>query len=134
VHKVTHHILSQDLEDAVNSDGDSDKYHQLISSLSSSRNWDHSLGSVLLIPQDLISQITMIVSSATLMWSKSPLLLATVAVAIFVKERIEKMVKRAEFKLQRLIGLDKHQWKGWYGRVVAQLTGGTLLEGFEKWH
>ena len=56
VHKVTHHILSQDLEDAVNSDGDSDKYHQLISSLSSSRNWDHSLGSVLLIPQDLISQ------------------------------------------------------------------------------
>jgi hypothetical protein len=26
VHKVTHHILSQDLEDAVNSDGDSDKY------------------------------------------------------------------------------------------------------------
>jgi len=113
VHKVTHHILSQDLEDAVNSDGDSDKYHQLISSLSSSRNWDHSLGSVLLIPQDLISQITMIVSSATLMWSKSPLLLATVAVAIFVKERIEKMAKRAEFKLQRLIGLDKHQWKGW---------------------
>jgi hypothetical protein len=49
------------------------------------------------------------------MWSKSPLLLATVAVAIFVKERIEKMAKRAEFKLQRLIGLDKHQWKGWYG-------------------
>jgi len=43
-------------------------------------------------------------------------LLATVAVAIFVKERIEKMAKRAEFKLQRLIGLDKHQWKGWYGR------------------
>jgi hypothetical protein len=51
-----------------------------------------------------------------------------------VKERIEKMAKRAEFKLQRLIGLDKHQWKGWYGRVVAQLTGGILLEGFEKWH
>ena len=114
VHKVTHHILSQDLQDAVNRDGESDKHHQLIASLSSSRNWDHSLGSVLLIPQDLISQLTMIISSASLMWSKSPTLLFAVGVAIFFKEYCEKVVRRGEFFLQRSIGLDKHQWKGWY--------------------
>ena len=69
----------------------------------------------------------MIISSASLMWSKSPLLLGTVAVAIFIKERFEKFVKRFEFKLQRYIGLDKHQWKGWYEMHSIR----TALSNFE---
>jgi ABC-type multidrug transport system fused ATPase/permease subunit len=126
VSKVTHHILSQDLEDAVDS-GDSDKHHQLISSLSSSRNWDHSLGSVLLIPQSVISQFTMIISSASLMWSKSGTLLLAVGVAIVFKEYIEKIVKRFEYYLSRSIGLDKYQWQGWYEMHSIR----TALSNFE---
>ena len=128
------HVLSQDLDDAVSSkrnywEGSAacESPADLIGSLQDERQWSHSLGSVLLIPQELISMGTQLLSSALLLWNKSPHLLAVVLLAVIARKRMLRWVKRFEKWCTKRAGLDKQRWDGW----LQNYSITQALEDFE---
>ena len=133
--KLTHHVLSQDLDDAVSSKRNyrggrrrrGESPADLIGSLQDERQWSHSLGSVLLIPQELISMGTKLLSSGLLLWNKSPHLLAVVLLAVIARKRMLRWVKRFEKWCTKRAGLDKQRWDGW----LQNYSITQALEDFE---
>ncbi len=131
--RVAHHVLSQDLEDAGRAPGqrrrgrDQPEPSDIIRSLSDQREWDYSLGSVLLIPQDLVSQVTGVVSAGLLLWNKSPRLLVAMIAVIQSNKWLARQLDRFQRYCTKKAGLDKQTWDGW----VAQRSVEQALDDFE---
>jgi ABC-type multidrug transport system fused ATPase/permease subunit len=113
--KLTHHVLSQDLEDCERSDKNLPSRHRdpvgILENVK--RNWDYTVGRMLLIPQSLFSQIAGFVSSGLILWKQSPRLLVVVILSIFAEKRVTKWLYRIETKCTKLAGFDKLEWDGW---------------------
>ena len=56
--------------------------------------WQNGLGSVLNIPQDIISNVTRLISMGALLWDKSAVLTGTLLMVILANRRLSAAVYR----------------------------------------
>ena len=72
---------------------------ELMRSIGTKRQWQGTLGSMLIIPEDIVKTATSLATTALLLWNKSPKLLAGMVVMLYVNRRAQ--VRRREKKRRR---------------------------------
>jgi hypothetical protein len=119
---LTQHVLTQDLEDVGKKDRP-DSPDRLISSISQQWEWDRGVGQLLLIPEKLFSQFSMLVSTALLLWSKSPQLTVSMIGVVVACDWLRTRLGRVEHWLESKLELDKQLRQGDVEYGVSQALG-----------
>ena len=124
VNKLTHHVLSQDLEQCERNQRGGSRSRRsnrrrdldpakVLGHVKEHRNWDHSVGAMLNIPQEIFSQITRFLTEAMLIWNQSKALLAVAIISIFVEKYVMKGLQKLKDKCTKLAGFDRIEFDGW---------------------
>jgi len=114
--KLTHHILSQDLDDitdSVNGQVNARKAVILLGTVQNNSMFRSSIGGVLSIPDDVIEKITGLLASINLLWRQSPRLTVIMICSVLIVERANELIQQLQWWCTRQSGFDKKIFEGY---------------------
>ena len=114
--RLTHHVLSQDLDDMTSNDGtvNASEALKILETVKTDHAFKKSIGAVLQIPSSIISQISSIGTSVVLLWNQSARLTFIIMCTILIVRRVEQTFQRFQWYCIQKCGFDKNTFEGYY--------------------
>ena len=103
--RLTWHILSQDMEDAMKQDRKRQSPADMIKRMQSEREWNRSLGAIIELPEEMINRVVNIFTTGALLWGKSPRLMLAMLGVLFVTQQTDEWLKQFRRILIDWLGL-----------------------------
>ena len=128
--KLTHHVLSQDLDDITSSENgtvNANKVLKVLATVKDNGRFRNSIGAVLSIPSMVIERMTGLISGATLLFNQSPRLMLAMICTLLVARYIQENVQQLQWWCVQQSGFDKNSFEGYHESQDIS----TSIENFE---